>query len=68
MSKTDFEQAANITDDAPSPEKLLIYALDGLKRVASGKDAEAKAWLRGVLSRCEDTPEKRTLLELLAKS
>ncbi len=68
MSKTDFEQVANITDDGPSPEKLLIYALDGLKRVASGKDAQAKAWLRRVLSRCEDTPEKRTLLELLAKS
>lgn len=67
MSETDFEQVANITDDGPAPEKLLVYALDGLKRVASGKDSEAKDWLRYVLERCKDTSEKRTLLELLAK-
>jgi|SRR5579871_6401 len=67
MSETDFEQIANIEDDGPSPERLLVYAWDGLKSVASGKDAEAKRWLRDVLSRCKDTPEKRTLLGLLAK-
>jgi hypothetical protein len=67
MSQTDFDQVANITDDGPSPEKLLVYALDGLKKVASGKDADAKDWLQYVLSRCKDTQEKRTLLDLLAK-
>jgi hypothetical protein len=67
MSQTDFELVSTITDDGPSPEKLLVYALDGLKRVASGKDAETKDWLRDVLSRCKDTLEKRMLLELLAK-
>ena len=48
-------------------EKLPIYAFPGLKKIAAGSDPGAKAWLKSVLSYAKDTPEKRTLLELLAK-
>lgn len=48
-------------------EQSLVYALPGLRKIAAGADPEAKAWLRLVLDHTQDTPEKRSLLELLAK-
>jgi hypothetical protein len=71
ISSKGFEDLANIDgatiNERPSNEQLLIYALPRLEEIASGADAENREWLRSVLSFCKDTPEKRTLLELLAK-
>lgn len=67
MSETEFSRVANIPEEGPSNEKLLVYAFDGLKRVAAGKDVGAKNWLRFALTQCKDTPERRTLLGLLGK-
>jgi len=50
-----------------SPEAEVKYALPRLKEIAAGKDDDAKRWLRYILGRIDETPEKRTLLELLAK-
>lgn len=61
-----FEEMADIIN-GPSTEQILVYALSGLKKLATGKDAETKEDLKRMLEKCEDTPEKRTLLELLGK-
>ena len=37
------------------------------QNLAAGKDAHTKDDLKGMLEKCEDTPEKRTLLGLLVK-
>jgi hypothetical protein len=50
-----------------SQEEEIKYALPRLKEVAAGNDEDAKMWLRQILDRTDDTPEKLTLLELLAK-
>lgn len=47
-------------------EKLLVYALPGLKRLAASQDPEARQWLGLVLEHAEDTPEKLALQKLLA--
>src|SRR5260370_38793573 len=65
LSKKDFEELANITEDGPSNEQLLLYALPGLKEIASGSNVEEQGWLRFMLSHCKDTPAKRTLQALL---
>ncbi len=62
----EFEDLIDL-DQGPTNEQLLVYALPGLKEVASGKNADAKESLGFMLSKCKDTPEKRALLELLAK-
>lgn len=71
ISNKDFQDLADIDgatiNERPSNEKLLVYALPRLKQIASGTDAENREWLRSVFSFCKDTPEKRTLLDLLAK-
>ena len=66
ISAKDFEELAD-PFKGPSNEKLLIYALPGLQKIAAGSDPNAKKWLQSVLSFVQDTPEKRTLLEILAK-
>jgi hypothetical protein len=58
----DLADFAGLTD-----EQSLIYALPGLQKIATGADPKAKGWLRSVLAHTQDTPEKRSLLELLAK-
>jgi hypothetical protein len=63
-SNGDFEELANISG-GPSNERLLVYALPRLKEIATGSDAENKEWLRSVVARCNETPEKRTLQALL---
>jgi hypothetical protein len=67
MPVGDFALLTDIPQGRPSDEQMLPYALDGLKKVASGKDAQTREWLKQMLDRCKDTSEKRTLLELLAK-
>jgi hypothetical protein len=62
----DFEDLAGF-EDGPSNERLVTYAFSGLQKIASGSDHEARDWLRFVLEHVGDTPEKRALLELLAK-
>jgi hypothetical protein len=59
----------DLADVAPrlTNERMLVYALPGLKALATGKDADARDELKAILEKCKDTPEKRTLLELLAK-
>jgi hypothetical protein len=65
ISITAFEEIENIVN-GPSTEQMLVYALPGLKELA-GKDTGAKDALKGLIEKCKDTPEKRALLELLAK-
>jgi hypothetical protein len=36
-------------------------------KIATGTDPDARQWLQSVLDHAKDTPEKRALLELLAK-
>jgi hypothetical protein len=66
MPTKDFEELAN-PFQLPSVEKLLVYTLPGLREIASGSNADARKWLQSVLDHAKDTPEKRTLLELLGK-
>jgi hypothetical protein len=65
LSRADF---ADLADPflAPSSEKLLAYALPGLRSIAAGPNQEARQWLASVLNRAKDSPEKRDLLRLLA--
>jgi hypothetical protein len=65
ITKPDFE--AFVRMGSASQEQEIKYALPRLKEIADGKNDEAKRWLRYVLDRAGDSPEKRTLLELLAK-
>lgn len=67
MPVDDFALLTDIPQGRPSEEQMLSYALDGLKKVASGKDAQPREWLKQMLDRCKDTPEKRMLVELLTK-
>ncbi len=66
LSNKAFEDLADV-NMGPTNEQLLVYALPGLKEVASGRNADAKNWLRFMLTNCKATPEKRMLMELLAK-
>lgn len=66
ISTKDFEALAD-PFEGPSNEQLLVYALSGLRKIATGSDSKAKTWLSSILEKAQDTPEKRTLLELLAK-
>ncbi|MEQ1946041.1 MAG: hypothetical protein ABL995_02560 [Bryobacteraceae bacterium] len=65
MSLPDFESLSDL-NGRTNNEILVRYALPGLRKIAAGKDADAKAWLRSILSRSADTPEKRELLNLLS--
>ncbi|HEY4363176.1 MAG TPA: hypothetical protein VGN17_19560 [Bryobacteraceae bacterium] len=51
----------------PAAERMLVYALPGLKELAGSKRSEAKEELRLMLAKCKDTPEKRTLLALMGE-
>jgi hypothetical protein len=66
MAPQEFAALADPYGD-PSNESLLVHALPGLKKLAIEGDAKSKDWLQGILDRAKDTPEKRVLLELLAK-
>ncbi|HEY4363177.1 MAG TPA: hypothetical protein VGN17_19565 [Bryobacteraceae bacterium] len=61
-----FAELADIID-GPSTEQMLVYALPGLKKLAAGKDTETKKDFKKMLEKCRDTPEKQSLLVLLAK-
>jgi hypothetical protein len=65
MSTKDFQELADPFSGVPN-EKLLVYALPGLRKIAVGSDGNAKDWLRSVLDYAKDTQEKRALLALLA--
>jgi len=66
MPTKDFEDLADPFTD-PAKETFLVYALPGLRKIAAGSVADDREWLRDFLDHAKDTPEKRTLLELLAK-
>jgi hypothetical protein len=66
MSISDFAELADPFSGLPN-ETLLAYALPGLQKIATGSDRDAREWLRLILSNATDTPEKRTLLELMAR-
>ena len=69
MSAADFEGIGGVKVDLiefPN-ERLLFYALPGLQKIASGSDKDGREWLQFVLEHTDDCPEKRSLLELLAK-
>jgi hypothetical protein len=65
ISTKDFAGLADIFH--LSNEQLLVFALPGLQKIASGSDKDAREWLDSILSHAKDTPEKETLLESLAK-
>jgi hypothetical protein len=44
---------------------FLKYNSRRLMKIASGRDAAQKQWLKQFLDDCEDTAEKRTLLQAL---
>jgi hypothetical protein len=50
-----------------SNDKLVAYAIAGLRKVATGPDKDARDWLTHVLGYVGDTPEKRELMELLRR-
>lgn len=58
----DFSRVGQASD-----EEEIKYAMPRLKEIAAGDNGDAKMWLRRILDRVGDTPEKRALLELLAK-
>lgn len=64
MPKEDFAELADPFSGI-SNEKLLSYALPGLKKIANGPDGDAKEWLRSILRNTNDTVPKRLLTDLL---
>lgn len=60
-----FEKLVDLDEGGASNELLISEALPGLKKVASGDNADARGWLRSMLSNVKDTPEKRELVKLL---
>jgi hypothetical protein len=66
IATKDFEELADPLSGL-SNEKLLAYALPGLQKIAEGSDLMARDWLKSVLKNAQDTPEKRMLIDLLAK-
>ena len=66
MPAQDFLDLSDILFQ-PGAERMLVYALPGLKELAGGNRSEAQEELRLMLAKCKDTPEKRTLLELLGE-
>jgi len=62
----DFEDLADPFTN-PAEETFLAYALPGLKKIAEESNTDDRRWLRDFLDHLRDTPEKRMLLELLAK-
>jgi hypothetical protein len=46
-------------------ERALVYTLGGLQKIATGSDPEPRKWLRSLLDKTKNTPEKRELLQLL---
>lgn len=66
ISAMNFEELADPFSGL-SNEKLLTYALPGLRKIATGPDPDAKEWLRSILEFAKDTPEKRELSDLLNK-
>jgi hypothetical protein len=64
MSNGDFEKMADI--EGTSIERLLAYALPGLKRIALSDDEDTKEDLRALLKDCQDTAEKQELEKALS--
>jgi hypothetical protein len=60
----DFQGLAGIF---PSDELLIRYSLPQMMKIASGDDAKQKECVRDYLSHASDTPEKKRVLDLLAK-
>jgi hypothetical protein len=66
MPNKEYESLVDL-DEGTTNERLLVYALPGLKKVASGTNQDGKNWLGLILTNCKDTPEKKLLLGLLGK-
>jgi hypothetical protein len=60
----DFQDLAGIS---PSDESLIRYSLPQMMKIASGDNAKQKECVRDYLSHASETPEKKQLLDLLAK-
>lgn len=60
-----FEKLINLDEGGASNAMLIAEALPGLKKIALGDNADAKGWLRHMLSKVKDTPEKQVLMKLL---
>ncbi len=61
----EFEGLADL--NGLTNEQAIVYALSGLEKIAAGGDPDTKGWLREMLAKTKDTPEKRQLLDLLAR-
>ena len=64
----DFEGLGGVDFSEIDPARLLFYAYSGLEQIATAGDKDAREWLRLVLNNAVDTPEKRKLIDLLAKN
>lgn len=67
LSPAEFEDLANLIEDKPANDRLIVYILPRLKEIASGSDVAAKDWLGSALMSTKDTPEKRLLQSMLAR-
>ncbi len=65
ISAAEFDDLANLIEDKPANDRLIVYTLTRLKEIASGSNPEAKDWLRSVLMSTKDTPEKQLLQSML---
>lgn len=65
LSERELEEVYNI--DSLTAEGYFEYNAKELASIARGKDPSKREWLRKDLAESEDTPEKRRLLQLLAR-
>ena len=66
MPTKQFDDLADITD-GPSDAQMLVYAFEGLRRIATGKNSDTKIALKQMPDRLQPSPERQALLGLLAK-
>ena len=66
LAVPEFESQFDLLEGSPN-EALLIKTLPRLRAIATGTDPDARDQLRILLQHCNDTAEKRELLNLLAR-
>jgi hypothetical protein len=65
LSEHEIGEVYNI--DSLSNEDFLKYNMQGLIKIADGKNAQRKEWLQDFLKKCKRTQEKTALKQLLTK-
>jgi hypothetical protein len=65
LSEKEIEAVYNI--DSLTPEDLLKYNFEELRKIALGDQRESKEWLRQFLQNCEDVPHKKDLRQAVRR-